>query len=149
MTTDTTTDATCQTITFQHCWVNWSPGWAETVYHDGTRVEAQPEETEAYRALAAELGYGADLAALSREHEVVHTFLAEALGFGSSPTLWAVAHGQAGEVAPVWEQEEEEAVVLAFQTYLHGGRVAGPLEGLAAEGLDVAALREEARALLR
>lgn len=138
-----------RTLRFRHCWVNITPGFTETCYHDGTRVPATPEDSDGYRENAARFGYGDDLAGLSREHEVLHTFLAEKRTGGASPTLWAVAHGQAGEVAPVWEQEEEEAVVLAFQTYLHDGRVAGLLKGLAAEGLDVAALREEARALLR
>lgn len=138
-----------RTLRFAHCWVNITPGYTETCYHDGTRVPAAPEDSEGYRANAARFGYGDDLAGLSREHEVLHTFLAEARTGGASPTLWAVAHGQAGDVAPVWEQEEEEAVVLAFQTYLHGGPFAAPLEGLAFEGLDVVALREEARALLR
>lgn len=51
----------------------------------------------------------------------VHTFLAEALGYGSSPTLWAVAHDQRN-VALIWEQEEEEAWMLAFQNYLNDDR---------------------------
>ena len=138
-----------QTFTFQHCWVNSTTGWTETAFHDGTRVEAQPEESDGYRALAADMGYGPDTAALSREHEILHTFLAEALGYGSSPTLWAVAHGQTGKVAPRWEQEEEEAWVLAFQTYLNGGPAAPPLERLSERGLDLEELRAEAKLLLR
>ena len=90
-----------------------------------------------------------DTAALSREHEILHTFLAEALGYGSSPTLWAVAHGQEGNVAPVWEQEEEEEGVLAFQTYLNGGPLSPPLERLVERGLHLEELRAEAKLLLR
>ena len=138
-----------RTFTFQHCWVNASENWTETAYHDGTRVAAVPEFDDRYRSLAAEMGYGGDVAALSREHEILHTWLAEALGYGSSPTLWAVAHGQQGQVAQVWEQEEEEEWVLAFQTYLNGGPLTPPLERLAARGLDMEELRAEARLLLR
>ncbi len=138
-----------RTLRFRNCWVNITPGYTETCYHDGTRVPATPEDSDGYRENATRFGYGDDLAGLSREHEVLHTFLAEARIGGASPTLWAVAHGQEGDVAPVWAQEEEETVVLAFQTYLHGGPFDAPLEGLASEGLDVAALREEAWALLR
>ena len=138
-----------QTFTFQHCWVNSSPNWTETAYHDGTKVAAMPEDSDHYSRLAAEMGYGADTARMSREHEILHTFLAEALGYGSSPTLWAVAHGQTGPVAPVWEQQQEEEWVLAFQTYLNGGPLTPPLERLAAGGLNVEELRAEALLLLR
>ena len=138
-----------KTLHFQNCWVNTSPGYTETGYHDGTRVSATAEDGPEYSAKAAQFGYGDDLAALSREHEILHTFLAEKFGYGASPTLWAVAHGQTGNVAPIWEQEEEEAWVLAFQTYLHGGGVTEPLGRFTEAGLDVDALCTEARRLLR
>ena len=138
-----------QTFNFQHCWVNSADGWTETAFRDGTKVTAMPEADDKYHRLAAEMGYGADVARMSREHEILHTFLAEALGYGSSPTLWAVAHGQEGEVAQLWEQQEEEAGVLAFQVYLNGGTVTPPLERLTARGLNLEELRAEARLLLR
>ncbi len=138
-----------RTYTFRHCWVNVAPGWTETAFHDGTTVEARPEAGDRYDALAAELGYGTDGAAMSREHELLHTFLAEALGYGSSPTLWAVAHGQQGAVAQRWEQEEEEAWVLAFQAYLNGLPATQALGALTAQGLSLEELRAEAMLLLR
>ncbi len=138
-----------KTQEFRHCWVNSTLGYTETCYHDGTRVTATPEDSDQYRANAAALGYGTDTAALSRDHEILHTFLAEALGFGSSPTLWAVAHNFEGAVAPIWEQEEEETWTLAFQSYLRGGPKTEGLQRLTAAGLDVDTLREEARRLLR
>ena len=138
-----------RTLQFQHCWVNCVPGYTETCYHDGTKVTATPEDSDQYRANTALFGYGSDTGGLSREHEILHTFLAEKLGLGSSPTLWAVAHGQTGDVAAIWEQEEEETWTLAFQTFLHGGPPAEGLARLTEAGLDVAALREEALRLLR
>lgn len=138
-----------RSLQFKHCWVNCAPGYTETCYYDGTKVTAAPEDTEKYRKNAVLFGYGTDIEALSREHEILHTFLAEKLGFGSSPTLWAVAHGQGDDVAPIWEQEEEEGWTLAFQTYLQGGPPTEPLSRLSDANLDVAALREEALRLLR
>lgn len=136
-------------LPFQHCQVQLSPGLTQTFFHDGTHVVAAPEENEEYRGKAARFGYGDDVAAMSREHEVLHTFLAEALGYGSSPTLWAVAHGQQGGVAPVWEQEDEESCVLAFQSYLNGGPVSPELERFTQHGLDLKTLHQEATRLLR
>lgn len=136
------------TLTFKHCWVHASPGYTETVYHDGTTVTATPEDTDEYRANALLYGYGADTAAFSRDHEILHTFLAEALGFGSSPTLWAVAHGQTGSVAAHWEQLEEESWTLAFQSYLNGGDYAEPLDRFRETETDAEALRHQACLLL-
>lgn len=138
-----------KTLQFQHCWVNSTLGYTETCYHDGTRVTATPEDSDPYRTNAVELGYGMDTASLSRDHEILHTFLAEALGYGSSPTLWAVAHHFEGEVALLWEQEEEEAWTLAFQSYLRGGPKTEGLQRLTDAGLTVETLRDEARKLLR
>lgn len=139
------------TLSFTHCWVNLSDRWTETVFHDGTRVVAVPEDDAEYFALAAGLGYGTDVEALSQEHELLHTFLAERLTGGASPTLWAVAHGQQeGTCAPVWEQEEEEAMVLAFQRFLRGGSPdTGALRTLIEQGIDLEDLRRDAERLLR
>lgn len=138
-----------KTLHFRNCWVNTTLGYTETCFHDGTRVPAVPNDGDEYRGKAARYGYGDDVEGLSRDHEILHTFLAEALGYGASPTLWAVAHGQEGGVAPVWEQEEEEAWTLAFQVYLHGGPPTEPLRRLTDAGFDLETLREEARKLLR
>lgn len=137
-----------RTITFRHCWVNVAPGWTETVFHDGTRVAAMPEADDEYGRQAARLGYGDDLAAMSREHEILHTFLEEKRTGGASPTLWAVAHGQGEPFAPIWEQEIEEALVLAFQAFRNGLGASDDLWPLRAAGLDLEALRAEAVALL-
>lgn len=138
-----------RTFTFKHCWVHVSPGYTETVFHDGTRVTASPEDSEEYRTKARRYGYNDDIAALSCEHELLHTFLAEAFGLGSSPTLWAVAHGQLENMAPLWAQEEEEVFVLAFQVYLNGGEAAEALSSLEQHGLNREALRVAALRLLR
>ncbi len=138
-----------KTLHFRHCWVNTAPGYTETCFHDGTRVTAAPDDSDEYRDKAARYGYGDDLEALSRDHEILHTFLAEALGYGASPTLWAVAHEQQGGVASYWEQIEEEGWTLAFQTYLQGGPPTEPLRRLTDAGLDLETLREDARRLLR
>lgn len=138
-----------KTYHFRYCWVHSSDGYTETVFHDGTKVTAVPEDTDEYRANAQNLGYGSDIAALSREHEILHTFLAERWRDTGSPALWAVAHGQQGAIAPRWVQEEEEAEVLAFQALLNGGPINDVLKRLMEYGMDVEALRDEALRLLR
>ena len=49
----------------------------------------------------------------------------------------------------VWEMEEEETVVLAFQVYLNGGPAGEGVRRLTDAGLDLESLRAEALALLR
>lgn len=140
------------TFTFLHCFVHFSGDgrYSETVFHDGTRVTALPEDTEEYRAKARLYGYGDDTAALAREHEFLHSFLAERLRNGASHALWAVAHQQQEDiVAPLWEQEEEETQVLAFQQYLNGFPLSVELLTSAGVPVDCAALKAEALSLLR
>ena len=141
-----------KTLTFTACWVNLSDAWTETVFHDGTRVVAVPGNDAAYGAHARDLGYAGENAnaQMSQEHEVLHTFLADRLrGGGASPTLWAVAHDQTGMVAPVWEQEIEEALVLSFQRFLNGGDGGHEIAALQHGDVDVDALRRDALQLLR
>lgn len=88
-------------------------GLTVTRFMDGTFVEALPHDTDEYRARAAELGYGKDTAAMSREHELAHAILARELRLPVSPVLWAVAHGEPPPTDNAWE----EAAVLAFQAF--------------------------------
>lgn len=143
---------TGKSYTFPACWVNIDGNWTETVFHDGTRVTAVPGDGDDYRRHARDLGYnGANAEGqMSREHEMLHTFLAARLrNGGASPTLWAVAHGQTGLVAPLWEQEEEEGLVLAFQRHLNGGEITDELRRLSGQGILLSELKHEALILLR
>ncbi len=139
----------CKTYTFKHCWVHCSENYTETVFHDGTRVPAMAEHTDEYREKAAKYGYVDDIVSMSREHEILHTFLAEYLGYGSSPTLWALAHPHVKGVATLNEQMDEEVHVLAFQVYLNDGPVTNDLNILVDACLSLECLKKKALALLR
>lgn len=90
--------------------------YLETVFPDGHKVGAAPEDTDEYRATAERIGYGADTWKLCRDHEMAHTVLMQTLGLAYSPTLWAVAHGEAKEISgSPGEMGAEEELVLAFQ----------------------------------
>lgn len=140
------------TYAFINCFVRISGDgrYTETVFHDGTIVRALPDETEEYRAKARLYGYDEDCAALSREHEFLHSFLAERLRGGASHALWAVAHGQqSGQVSPTWEQEQEEAQVLAFQQFLNGSDPTQELADLFGGRENLELLKNQALSLLR
>lgn len=97
-------------------------GLTRTLYAWGD-VPAWPQDDEAYRVRAFELGYGADTALMSREHEITHHLIANWLGLPLSPTLGAVA---SGSVDDDWRLEE--AAVLAIQAFAR------------AKGMDLLAL---------
>jgi hypothetical protein len=105
---------------FENCHVAIWHGaqYLETVFYDGTRVAAAPQDTDSYRAQAERLGYGDDTWAMCRDHETGHTWLSERLGEPYSRTLWAVAHGdkQAIHDSP-GEMYAEEELVLAWQRW--------------------------------
>jgi hypothetical protein len=96
-----------------------------TLYPDGTKVEALPGKKLDYYETAEKTGYGVDIAALSREHELFHTLVSQAEGHPVSPTLWAVAHNFAPGTAPRNEQFKEEVRVLNFQSFTNGNEDAG------------------------
>lgn len=100
--------------------------------HVRTRFRADGSETTAtvgwgdrdHIAASWVAGYGGDQARMLVEHEIVHTFLAEAQGAPHSRSLWAAAHGN-GEPTPpdTWPQhiKDEEHLAVSFQRYVNTG----------------------------
>jgi hypothetical protein len=84
-----------------------------TVTRFGARqVDARPHHTGEYQQRAFDLGYGADVARMSRDHELCHSLLAHLLELPASPTLIEVAHGR------TWKHwRREEAAVLGLQGF--------------------------------
>ena len=134
---------------------DYAQGWSRTEFPDGACCWAVPHATDDYRATAERLGYAGDTAALSREHEFCHNFLARRLFRSHSPTLWAVAHPDDPGNVPLWQQEQEEALVMEFQRCLNEpafGRIfrQKPLwTGYNLLLFDLDSLRREALWLLR
>lgn len=99
-----------------------------TLLKDGTAILAAVEETAEYEATARRLGYtdrGGLTAAewMNREHDPLHSLLAEAKGLPYSAVLWAVGNGRGFPYAAA-----EEAEVLTIQAALNGiGEVPGGL----------------------
>ena len=92
-------------------------GLTVTRLPDGLEVHARAQADAAYIGRAAALGYGADAALMSREHELTHSLLAGWLGLPESPTLRGVAERR------YWlHWQAEEAAVLGVQRF---ARLAG------------------------
>ena len=123
-----------------------APSRVVTTFADGSVLEAVPHDTADYSDRAASLGYdSAD--DMNREHDVLHSYLADALGWPCSPTLYAAAHN---EEIPREQADREEACVLAFARYMNTGVAdMDRLLPLVDAGLDLAELREEAIRRLR
>jgi hypothetical protein len=101
------------TIGFPECTVriSFANKRIETEFADGAICEAEPQDTDAYRFTAEQLGYGSDTWRMCYEHELAHTLLAIADGLPYSQVLWDVAHGQEGLQSHVGE----ESAVLTLQ----------------------------------
>jgi hypothetical protein len=91
----------------------------QTVFPDGARVRAAPMDAQA--VAAADHGYQEPWPYV-HDHEILHTVVAEALGWPHSPTLWYVAH----KADPQDRTDRpslvasEETLVCALQAYLNG-----------------------------
>ena len=89
--------------------------WVVTRFPDGSEVHAHPQHGEEDEARARALGY-ADVAAMTLDHDRLHTLLAQALTDGPSPVLWAQAHP--GIVVDAELADAEEHLVLAAQRFV-------------------------------
>ena len=109
-------------IHFRNCRVHYFPedGYLETRFPDGLVCPAlftrNPEDWDRCKSL----GYKSPRE-MHFEHELSHTFLAEAEGWNCSPVLHSVALAKAGKEAECLWAWEEEARVMAFQRYLNTG----------------------------
>lgn len=110
-------------------WYPPAPSRVETVFADGAKLVACPQD-------------GADYS----EHDVLHSYLADALGWPCSPTLYAAAHNSELDAE---QRAREEGLVLAFARYMNLSIADDRLLPLTEAGLDLVGLREEAISLLR
>lgn len=92
--------------------------YVETRFPDGTTVGSTPNADPHTMTVAADLGYGDDTWAMSRDHEIAHSWLAYCDGLDHSPTMWRLAHPYDDELPNDAEVAEEEERVLAYQRTL-------------------------------
>lgn len=97
-------------VQFRNCVFRYFPEarYCETVFSDGSKVPAAPQDTDEYRAKSAAMGYG-DPVDMCVYHEFLHTALAEAAGLEYSPALRSVALGLDED------HGGEEDIVMEFQ----------------------------------
>jgi hypothetical protein len=96
------------------------PGGSRITLPSGDVVLGEPQDTDAYRATARQLGYGDDTLAMCRDHDPLHALLAAWLGLEVSYSLL----DGAGLLDPADAEKAaaEEAAVLAVQRFM---RLAG------------------------
>lgn len=91
--------------------INVGPSWVHTILPGGAEVHAHPSAES--REMAIRLGYGEDVAALTREHDVLHSSLCDLLGL---PYSLSLAQAAGLTVSPRLALLEERAV-LAVQEF--------------------------------
>lgn len=67
---------------------------AVTHFHDGSSYGAHPHDTHHYHVAAHRAGYGDDIMAYCREHEVCHLLIEEWLHDRPSRVIWGLAHNK-------------------------------------------------------
>lgn len=91
-----------------------SAAWGEP--WQGERYTA--EQARQYAANAAEDGYGGDVWRACVEHDATHQWLAGAMGYESSLSLWLGGHP--GLLLPRGYVPREDAIVRWLQRWLNG-----------------------------
>lgn len=103
----------CATFRFGATTCRVGPTWVVTTLPDGSEVHAHPQDSMGQRQTAKALGYGLDLAAMTRDHDTLHAAIAAWVGLPESAALRQAAGGSPDpELAAM-----EEDAVLAVQRY--------------------------------
>jgi len=120
--------------------VEYTPDGCVTRYQDGSSYGAQPHDTHHYHVIAHRCGYGDDILAYCREHEVAHHITCEWIVGFPSHVISSLAAGQEPHqgVAVL-----EEMAAHTFQRWLRAGE--RPIIG---GRVDWDALKARALALL-
>lgn len=90
--------------------------WTRVTLPNRGEVYGEPQGTEEQAATAADLGYGADVVAMVRDHDPLHALLADLLGLD-----WSYSMLYATGLIPPEEKYMgpiEEAAVIALQRYV-------------------------------
>lgn len=83
-------------LQLRHCSIEWTDKGARVSFLGGHETEAWPHpEDHHYHVISHRLGYGDDLMAYCREHELAHAFIAEELMDAPSYVLRMLARGAA------------------------------------------------------
>jgi hypothetical protein len=99
--------------------IDTGPDWACVTLPNGREIHARPNDESA--GMASRLGYGRDVAAMTREHDPLHARLTDMLGLPYSVSLMTAAGClPESELAGL-----EEDAVLAVQIFLQAARRAG------------------------
>lgn len=108
-------------------------------YPDGTSYGAHPHNTAHYHVISHRCGYGDDILAYCREHEVAHHIVSEWIVGHPSHVIWSLAHGDEPHhgVGTI-----EEMAAQQFQRWLRANEL--PIIG----GVDWGGLKQRALALL-
>jgi hypothetical protein len=118
-------------VRFKHCqvWI-WHFDYMETRFTAQKVCPAQFDYGPESCDRADALGYGRGsfgVRQMHLDHDLAHTFLAEAQGLNYSPTL---AHVAGIQHTPDEERAKEEGFVCAFQCYLTKGIMSPALDVL-------------------
>lgn len=119
--------------------VHYTPEGCVSHFADGASWGAIPHDTPHYHVIAHRCGYGDDLLAYCREHEVCHHLVSEWLLRRPSPVLWGLAHGRELTAA---EAVFEEMAAQGLQRWVRANE--RPIIG----GVDWNALKTQAVTLM-
>jgi hypothetical protein len=107
-------------IRLRHATLAYTDWGCWTAFQDGTGYGAHPPRPDEpgwahYHVIAHRCGYGDDLIAYAREHELCHLLVEEFLFDRPSRILWGLAHGAP---LPAHEAVYEEMAAQAMQRFV-------------------------------
>lgn len=114
-------------IQLKYCAIEWTELGCRTVFPDGSEIDAWPHpELNHYHVISHRCGYGDNLTAYCRDHDLAHAVIAELLLDRESCALHAQAHGVepergmalleelAAQALQRWARAAERPIVAGF-----------------------------------
>lgn len=109
-----------------YCTFEYTDYGAKTIFRDGAEASTWPHDDHHYHVIAHRCGYGDDILAYCREHDLAHIVAAEEFNNMPSCVLNAQAHGRephtglalqeevAAQVIQRWVRARERPIIANF-----------------------------------
>lgn len=109
---------------FKNCTVLASieQGIARTIFRDNTHLDALQLAPHTARFIGYDSSKSPILDAkrASAEHDIMHTIIAEIMGYGFSPNHFSIVHEGEPEAIPMNARDNEEIIIIGIQAYCNG-----------------------------
>lgn len=106
-------------IRLRFCDIALTDWGCETRFHDGTSIGAHPHDEPDYHLVSADCGNPGDILGFCRDHDAIHSLVAEWFFGAPSRILWELAHDRSASPSIA---VQEEALVQTCRRWVRADK---------------------------